>query len=311
MPLPQLTDDMPFYIVLNPKSGSRDAQEARTQICSIIEGVGRKCEFLVVQQPRDLSEIARQAAHAAVRNHGVVVAAGGDGTINCVAHATLPTHRPFGILPLGTFNYSSRAHGIPLETEAAARALLNARIKPVQVGALNERIFLVNASLGLYPEVLQDREHYKRLYGRKRIVAMWSAFATITRGYSSLTLDIEHDGERDTVRTPTLFVGNNPLQLEQIGLPEAEDVQRRRLAAVMVKPVGARTLLWLALRGAMGKLGEEDRVRNFSFREMTVRPHRLDARRGAKIATDGEVVWLAPPLYFRVAPDSLYLLVPA
>jgi diacylglycerol kinase family enzyme len=311
MPPPQLTDDMPLHIVLNPRSGSRDAREARAQICSIIEGAGRKCEFLVVRDPRELPALTKQAAQAAVSNNGVLVAAGGDGTINCIAHAALKAGRPFGLLPLGTFNYSSRAHGIPLDVEEAARALLHARIKRVQVGALNDRIFLVNASLGLYPQVLQDREHYKRLYGRKRVVALWSALATIARGYGLATLDIEHDGERETVRTPTLFIGNNPLQLEQVGLPEAEDVQRRRLAAVMVKPVGSRTLLWLALRGAMGKLGEEDKVRNFSFEQMSVRPYRVDARRGVKVAMDGEVVWMQPPLEFRVAPDWLYLLVPA
>jgi diacylglycerol kinase family enzyme len=311
MPPPQITDDMPFHIVLNPKSGSRDAREARARICSIIEGAGRNCEFLVVKDPRELPALTKQAADAAVRDNGAMVAAGGDGTINCVAHAALKTGRPFGLLPLGTFNYSSRAHGIPLDVEAAARALLDARIKRVQVGALNERIFLVNASLGLYPQVLQDREHYKRLYGRKRIVALWSALTTIARGYGLAALDIEHDGERETVRTPTLFIGNNPLQLEQVGLPEAEDVQRRRLAAVIVKPVSSRTLLWLIVRGAMGKLGEEDKVRNFSFKEMTVLPQRVDPRRGVRVATDGEIVWMKPPLEFRVAPDWLYLLVPA
>ena len=122
MPPLRLTDDMPFYIVLNPKSGSSDASEARARVCSIIEGAGRQCEFLVVQDARDLPEIARSAAQAAVRNNGAIVAAGGDGTINCVAHAALPAQRPFGILPLGTFNYSSRAHGIPLDTEEAARS---------------------------------------------------------------------------------------------------------------------------------------------------------------------------------------------
>ena len=93
MPAPQLTDDMPFYIVLNAKSGSRDAREARAQICSIIEGAGRRCEFLVVQDPRELPEIARQAAQAAARSDGAIVAAGGDGTINCVAHAMHKSYR--------------------------------------------------------------------------------------------------------------------------------------------------------------------------------------------------------------------------
>jgi diacylglycerol kinase family enzyme len=55
------------------------------------------------------------------------------------------------VLPQGTFNYFSRTHGIPLDTTDATRALLAGMIRPVQVGLLNDRVFLVNASLGLYP----------------------------------------------------------------------------------------------------------------------------------------------------------------
>ena len=59
--------------------------------------------------------------------------------------------------------------------------MLGATIKLVQVGLVNERAFLVNASLGLYPQLMQDREEYKRQYGRYRPVALWSGLMTLLR----------------------------------------------------------------------------------------------------------------------------------
>lgn len=311
MPGPQLTENTPFYVVLNAASGSGDAREAQTKIAETMQGARRRCEFLVVENPAQLPDIAQRAVDAALHHGGAVVAAGGDGTINALTQVALPLNLPFGIVPRGTFNYSSRAHSIPLDIDEAARALLHARLKPVQVGLVNDRVFLVNASLGLYPQLLQDREQFKRTFGRKRVVAIWSALATVLKGYRQLTLDLECDGQREALRTPTLFVGNNPLQLEQVGLPEAEDVQQRRLAGVLVRPVGTATLLWLALRGALGKLGDDDNVRNFAFKDLIVHHVRREHPRGVKVALDGELTRMHTPLHFRVAPEPLFLIVPS
>lgn len=309
---PLLAPDAPFHIVSNAGSGSKDAREARQQIEAVLSAAHRRHEFMLIENPRQLASVAGQAVDAAAKSGGVVVVAGGDGTINAVVQAVLPSGRPFGIIPQGTFNYSSRAHGIPLDVTEAASALLTARLKAVQVGMVNERVFLVNASLGLYPQLLQDREEYKRQYGRRRSVALWSGLMTLLREHRQWVVEIEHEQGREQLRTPTIFVGNNPLQLEQVGLEEAEDVRcRRRLAAVIVEPVGTFELLRLAVRGMLGQLGEDERVRNFSFRSMTVRLLSGVGRRGIKVAVDGEVFWYRPPLEFRVAPHSLRLLTPA
>jgi len=298
-----------LHIVLNAASGSGDAKEALRIIEDILAASGRRFQLLPVEDPKRIGVIVQRAVESAIRDQGAIVAAGGDGTINAVARAALPTGRPFGIIPQGTFNYSSRAHGIPLDPAAATRALLTARIEPIQVGMVNDRIFLVNASLGMYPELLEDRERYKQRFGRRRIVAIYSGLVTLLRTHRQLVLEIECDQERELVRTPTLFVGNNPLQLEQFGLPEAEDVQRRRLAAVIVKPVSSMTMLWLALRGALGQLGEEERVRNFAFRRLVVRRAHGYGARQIKVATD-EICRLSLPLEFKVAPQPLLLMVP-
>ena len=310
MPFPSLTRATPFFIVFNAASGSGDKRRNQADMARILGEAGQRHEFLLIRHPGQIDEIAQRAADAAAKHDGAVIVAGGDGTINTVVAAVLPTGRPCGIVPQGTFNYSSRAHSIPLDTVPATQALLDARIKPVQVGRVNERIFLVNASLGLYPQLLQDRENYKQQYGRKRIVAVWAGIRTMLRYRGQLVLDIEHDGERESVRTPTLFVGNNPLQLEQVGLPEAEAVQHRQLAALIIKPISGAAMLWLGIRGALGKLGEADNVRDFAFRHMKVEAQRTGSSRGIKVATDGEICWMRGPLEFSVAPQSLLLIVP-
>lgn len=305
-----LSVDTPLFIVLNHGSGSGDGHTAHLQMQELLTEQGRRHEFFVVRDPRQISKIAEQAAQAAVRESGAVIAAGGDGTINAVAQATLPTGRPFGIVPQGTFNYTPRSQGIPLDVRQATLALAGARIKPMQVGLVNDRVFLVNASLGLYPELLEDREAYKRRYGRYRAVAFWSGVMTLMRNHRQLALEIEHDREQELVRTPALFVGNNSLQLEQVGLPEADAVEERRLAGVLVRPARPLELLWLALRGALGQLAGAERVRDFAFRRMVVRP-RGRRQRPLKVATDGEIHWLRPPIVFTVAPQPLFLMIPA
>lgn len=310
--------NLPLVIVMNSRSGAGDAAEARETVSSILAAAGQAHEFVLVERPEDLPERAQRAVRSARDRDGAVVVVGGDGTINAVAHAALEFDLPFGIIPQGTFNLSSRAHGIPLELEAATRALLDGHLKPIQVGAVNDRIFLVNASIGLYVQLLEAREEAQTQHGRRRTVALWAGLRGLMQEHRPLSLEIEYDHERELVRTPTLFIGNNQMQLERVGLPEAEDVQRRQLAAVIVRDHTRRALLWLAVRGALGQLGEARNVRNFSFRRMTVNPwlHRGRGRwsrsgpRDIKIALDGEVLRMRPPLEFFVAAHSLRLLVP-
>jgi diacylglycerol kinase family enzyme len=191
------------------------------------------------------------------------------------------------------------------------QVLLHAPVQPVQVGLVNGHVFLVNASLGMYPQLLEDREGWKQRFGRNRVVAFASGLMTLLRGYRSLRLQLEVQGTTREVRTPTLFVGNNALQMEQLGLTLAEDIDQGRLAAIMLRPMRRSTMLWLFLRGAFGQLGDADQVLSFPCRRVSVRLARPFAPRRVKVATDGEVVWLPLPLQFAVSPEPLWLIRPA
>ncbi|HKO67414.1 MAG TPA: diacylglycerol kinase family protein, partial [Burkholderiaceae bacterium] len=217
--------DAPFYIVLNASSGSTDTDKASDAISSVLNAAGRRHEILRVEDPQRLRDLATEAVTKAQQGDGVVVAAGGDGTLNAVAQIALESDCKFGVIPQGTFNYFGRTHGISSDAAEAARGLLSARLQPVQVGLVNGNVFLVNASLGLYPQSLEDREEQKQRHGRHRLVAAWAGLVTIFRDYQPMLIKLEHEGRTHELRTLTLFVGNNRLQLEQLGIDEADVVE--------------------------------------------------------------------------------------
>ncbi|HDY99588.1 MAG TPA: diacylglycerol kinase [Pseudomonas sabulinigri] len=307
-PQPELRGDETFYIVLNTGSGKHQGDEVQDSISKVLNAAGRQFKLLKVKGGDGLAAAAQQAVELAKANRGVVVAAGGDGTLNAVSNAVLGTGLPFAILPQGTFNYFGRTYGISQDTETATRCMLDAVIQPVQVGMLNDKVFLVNASLGLYPTLLEDRESYKQRYGRSRWVALWSAMVTLFRAHRQLSVQLDFEGKTRTLRTQTIVVGNNSLQLEHIGVHEEVELQRDHLVAMTAKPLSTLALYGLVARGLLSRMGEADNLISFGFKKMTVRLG--PARKRIKVAMDGEIFWLRAPLEFRVPEEYLPLLVP-
>ena len=310
-PVPRLDPAAALLFVINDSAGAVEVDAK----CAVIEAAlaeqGRKGELLVCGTD-ELSRVAAKAAATALERSTAVVAVGGDGSLNAVAQAVHAAGCAMGVIPYGTFNYFARTHGIPTEPAAAAQLLLQARPMPVQVSAINDRVFLVNASLGVYPELLQDREAYKARFGRSRWVAVLAACATLLRAQRRLRLHMEMGAAVRNLQTLTLFVGNNRLQLQQFGA-EPEDTMAGTpgdgsLAALVLKPIGTLSMIRLVLQGAMGRLGEAAGVEGFEFHQMLVKPRLLPGRRKIEVAFDGEVTRMRSPLNIRVLGKPLYLL---
>lgn len=297
----------PFlHFLLGARSGRGDARVTRATIESVLSRGERPHDFSIVKDPRRLPKLAREAAERAAAQGDALVVVGGDGTISAVAAEALRAGCALGVIPGGTFNYFARAHGISEDVAEAARALLDARPRPVQVGLVNGRIFLVNASVGLYPEMLEEREQLKRRFGRRRIVALGAALVSLAGGHRELQLELDRDGVIERHRTPNLLVDNNRLQLERVGIDEADAVESGSLAGIMLGPVGTPGLIGVLVRGALGQLGEAEAVHTFAFRRLEVTPRRTSRR--LKVGLDGEVARLRAPLVFEVSPRRLQLL---
>lgn len=301
--------DAEFFIVINPGSGSGQTDEKRAAIEAALTEAGRRFRFLPVA-PGLIVAACNQGAQLAAEHGGVLVAVGGDGTLNAGAQAAL-THRvPFGAVAQGTFNMFAREHGLPLDPAEAARALAVSQPQPVQVGLVNQHVFLVNAAVGLYPKLLEDRETVNQHLGRRRgWVNLITSVVSLFEWRLRLTLEAELDGEVRRFRTPSLFVCNNRLQLQRVGIDDVvvERVGHGWLAALIARPLGFAGKVRVLWNGLRGKLGEGRELNSTAMRSLAV------STRGArrlKVSTDGEVQWMQLPLRFTVSPQPLMLMCP-
>ena len=308
-----------IHIVVPLRPGA-DLDLLRAQLEGVVALQSRAVHWHVPVERGDIVELAAQAAGMAHADGGLVVAAGGDGTINAVAAAAWTQGVPMGVVPMGTFNYFAREQSLALDPEAAVqdilRALEGGDMRPVNVGFVNDRMFLVNASVGMYPRLLDERERASRKYGRTRWVAIASSIWSVLRNSSarrwSVALRSEPGAplERQEYLASTLFVGNNPLQLERVGIPQASAVaQDGRLAVVLLNPPDRDGTAMTVLNAAVGQLERDDAVVSLACAEMVVEPASWKPQR-VKVAFDGEREWMAPPLAFRTGERPLWLVAP-
>ncbi|MGA8712584.1 MAG: diacylglycerol kinase family protein, partial [Roseiarcus sp.] len=133
------------------------------------------------------ADLPLSAARALGENSRLVVAGGGDGTINAVAGALAGRDTALGVLPIGTLNHFARDVGIPLNLEAAVRTLFTGQVKKVDVGEVNGRVFVNNSGIGLYPRIVRVREEAQRR-GHVKWVAFLLAVGSVMRRYSLVSV---------------------------------------------------------------------------------------------------------------------------
>ena len=310
----------PIHLVV-PKRPGADLYLLRAKLEGVPALQAHEVVWHVPDQRGEIVRLARDAARAAKADGGLVVAAGGDGTINAVASAALRAGVPLGVVPMGTFNYFSREHGLALDPETAVedlmRALREGDMRPVQVGFVNQRMFVVNASVGLYPKLLAEREMASRRFGRSRMVAVASAVWSMFRPAAGRRWRVvmrTHQGaeaQQEEHLVSTLFVGNNPLQLDRMGLPQAQMVANGgKLAVVVLKPQGRWAVARTVWNAATGQLHKDNAVVSMACSELTVEPASWRPPQ-VKVAFDGEREWMAPPLHFSLSDRPLWLVAPS
>jgi diacylglycerol kinase family enzyme len=172
---------------------------------------------------------------------------------------------------------------------------------------VNGRVFLINASFGLYRRLQEERESRKRRFGRNKLVAIWSGLMTLLQDHRTYSLQLELDDHPMSLRTQMVLFGMNPLQLENLGLPEAECAARGLLAVLVLRPMRKFELLAFALRGALQGLGEAENLLSYCASNVDV--HWRGASR-MKVAIDGESIECTLPLRFEALRDALTVVVP-
>jgi diacylglycerol kinase family enzyme len=288
-------------VILNAASGSG----AAGKIAHIGQHLARSAREGTISRVGRGGGLRDAAKRAMEDGCEALVAAGGDGTVNAVASVAIRSQVPLGVLPLGTLNHFAKDAGIPLDLDEAMRVVLAGRTRAVDVGEVNGRIFLNNASLGVYPRIVQLRERYREKGLGKWLAALWASLAVLRR-HPFMKVNIRTPDQNLLRRSPAVFVGNNAYETAGFSLGSRKALDRG-VIALYVMNAGARVGLF-RLGWQLWRMGAE-RVQELDCL-LTSEAVIETARDAMRAGLDGELVELRTPLRCRSLPGALRLLVP-
>ena len=300
----------PLSIIYNRKSGFH-RQQLNLSEQAIIK-IFQDFDFDVLTYEIHADASMQQIMHSVIErhmqyaDHGIVVAAGGDGTLNSIAQYLLGSPIALGILPLGTFNYVARVLNIPLETQQAIKVIALGSNQSVHVARINEHIYLNNASLGLYPLFIKKREKYNQRFGRLSLNAYSSALEVLIRDRKELKLEIHVDGQKYPVKSPLIFFGNNQLQLADLGLKIAKAAEQGKIAGIIVAKSDKCSLFKMLYQLIKGRIDQAKDVYSFAADHVEI----TAKRKAFTVAIDGEIVELRTPIRIHIDKKSLLVRVP-
>jgi len=251
-------------------------------------------------------DVAAVVRDACGRGDGLVIAAGGDGTVASVVNGLWQTNACLGILPLGTGNILARAMAIPNTLDQAMDLIVGAHaVQPLDVMRVADQVFVLNVSAGLSARAMRDtRTEDKRRFG---VLAYMRTIAgdLIRLGPRRFSLTV--DGHQVEVSASEILVANGTFLLEPpfpYGPPEGFNDQKLNAYILTARTLADYLgLLWGLLRRSPKR---QAALRTLQFRTSIT----IDAyRRPQPVQADGE--WIGhTPITVELVPSAVRLIVP-
>ena len=296
-----MTSDVPTTVLINPKGGTARQGTALADLQRLLAARLPEAHVVMLAEHESF-EAQAHAAYAA--GSQLIVACGGDGTINAVAQPLVGTNTWLGVLPLGTLNHFAQAVGIPLDLQQAVDLLRTPQPHRIDVGRVNDRYFLNNASLGLYPQLVELRDQqWWALSKRLRLIrAAWHLVWTARPFWITFS-----NTQRD-IRSQVwlVFVGNNRYRLDPLRAAQRRQLDDAELDVIVLHTRRQRSIVSIVLAAQRGHLRTHHMTR-LSPTTFTVEPHPWGPR---VVAYDGETAALDPPFCFQSVPQALWVVAP-
>jgi diacylglycerol kinase family enzyme len=290
-------------VIVNSNSGSGHEEGIEKTLADAFKAAGVDARISMARSGSEVFAIAQRAARGDAE---VVVAGGGDGTISSVASAVIDTNKRLGVLPFGTMNHFAKDLHIPLDLAGAVETIAAGHQTEVDVGEVNGHVFINNSSLGLYPIIVHKRQRQQRLGWGKWPAYIWAAFAVLRR-YPFLSVRVAVDSAELNSHTPFVFIGNNKYEMETLNIGGRAHLDKGELSLYMTNRTGRLGLFRLALRALLHGLHQEKDFVALCTKEIWIETR----HRHLRVALDGEVTRIVPPLNYRAHPRALRVLIPA
>jgi diacylglycerol kinase (ATP) len=322
---------MQAELIYNPSGGQVVVRHELDNVVAFLEHYGWSITLRETSKPLEATELAR---HAVNRGARVVIAAGGDGTVNEVANGLVNTDAALGVLPMGTTNSWALQMGIPAlnpllpGTQAvkmiaaleeriarplpanyyrkvlldAARVLIEEHTVAVDMGELSGRHFLMWAGMGFDAAIAQSIPPKE-----KRALGSWAyvlpAIESAYR-YSGTDVCLNLDGNVVKVSTPFIIVSNIQLYGGMIAIGARACVNDARLDVCIFKGGGFFTFVQQAAKVLVHKHLKDPKVEYYQCHGIVI-----ESAHPLPVHIDGEP-FTTTPVAIHTVPASLKVIVP-
>jgi diacylglycerol kinase family enzyme len=296
---------MRAIVLLNQGAGASTSQRTQ-ETHQLIAQCFKNSGIDVTLQPVTGDQLAEVARTAATSGVDAVIAGGGDGTISTVAGALVGKELPLGILPLGTLNHFAKDLGIPLTIPEAVAVIAAGHQVRLDVAQVNERVFINNSSLGIYPRVVLDRDQQQNRFGWSKWPAMTIALFRGLRRFPLVEVRLQTSDQSVVRLTPMVFIGNNLYQIDLLNIGKRSCLDKGELSLYLANVQSRWGMFKLTMRAMVGRLQQSRDFESHCLQECWINSKRHQLH----VSADGEVIELKPPLHYRSLKGALPVFVP-
>ena len=283
-------------LIINPKSGGGKAEQFNLPE----EARKRNIEPLLLGPGDDLCQLAEEAVG---RGADVIGMAGGDGSQALVATVATRHDVAHVCVPAGTRNHFALDLGLDRDNVIGALdAFTDGVERRIDLASLNERIFVNNASLGVYARVVQSDEY------RDAKLATWKRMLPdmVSNDNAACVMHFETPHTKDWCDAALILVSNNPYQMRRFrGAGTRAQLDSGQLGIFVAQLRGAGGVAKLVTLGTIGAHRRFGGVLQWSSLEFEVH-----SATPVEVGLDGEALVLVPPLRFVSLPGALLVRLP-
>lgn len=283
-------------LLVNPKSRNGHYEEL-DQATDLLQSAGVEVDVCVTESPSDMVSCIENYE----QKDGVIIVAGGDGTISAALESVHKTQQTLAILPMGTANDLARSLGVPQDIVPAAQVISNNKRERINLAKVNDHYFVNVAHIGLGVEVTHElTSDMKKYFG---VFAYLGAFISVIKRNKSFRVNIKSDGCEESLRAIHLAVGNGRFYGGGNIVDEDSTLLDGQLNLFCLKPQRWWQLLLLGFNLRNGNLRVAERVVCKKAKKVSIK-----TSKPKQIHADGEHK-TDTPADFEVIPEAIEVIV--
>tara|TARA_B110000967_G_scaffold2198_1_gene2379 strand:- start:3287 stop:4177 length:891 start_codon:yes stop_codon:yes gene_type:complete len=227
-----------IHFIVNPISGNGNNLITPKLVSGVFNFDEFKVKIKQTQRPKHAKELALKSIKEGA---DVIVACGGDGTVNEIASSLVGSNVKLGIVPMGSGNGLASALKIPKSISGALNVIKNSNSTQIDVGEINKHYFFSNTGIGFDANVINN---YSKTKQRKLGSYLKASLLTFFNNPPSLSVKITTESKSLRLKPFMVFVSNSNEMGYDISLTPKASIQDGMLDAIIVEPLNKLEIIY-------------------------------------------------------------------